>query len=258
MADAQFGNSSQLTVLRAKMSPPRDSLLFLRASGAPRTLLYPALTAPDRPYDLAVSYYGDPAEDQQILAAADYVFTGGLSKFHAVKLAVEALPSLSNYAGYFFPDADLVFSESSINGFVRFCLGNNIDLAQPSLTVDSFHSWRITLNHPSFLWRDTNFVEIMAPYLSKRALSILVPTFGESISGWGLDMVWAKLLAGAKVGIADCFSMRHTRSIDTENGPFYRYLTGLGISPAAEAESLLAKYGVSGFRPRTTAIIQGD
>src|SRR5688500_5831977 len=102
MDDTRFGNSAELTVLRTKIGPPRDLLLFLRASGGPRTLLYPALTAPDRPYDLAVSYYGEPNEDQQIFAAADYVFTGGLSKFHAVKLAVEAVEPLSRYAGYFF------------------------------------------------------------------------------------------------------------------------------------------------------------
>ena len=119
------------------------------------------------------------------------------------------------------------------------------DLAQAALTDDSFSSWHVTQASQKFVCRQTSFVEIMAPYLSRDALALVLPTFVQSISGYGLDFAWACILKGRRIGIIDEIKMRHTKPIDKLGGAFYRYLRSIGVDPDVEQAMMFKHYGIS-------------
>lgn len=80
----------------------------------------------------------------------------------------------------------------------------------------------ITLKNEGLSFRHTNFVEIMAPLFSRQALLQCLFTFNISISGYGLDLIWPKVLGWPtdKIALFDSVSVRHTRPIGS--GPVYK------------------------------------
>jgi hypothetical protein len=100
-----------------------------------------------------------------------------------------------------------------------------------------------TLHNRSFRLRYTNFIEVMAPCFSAKALAKLLPTFDENLSGWGLDYVWPMLLGSqANVAIIDDVQILHTRPIGAAN---YGALKERGITAWDEMNELLARRGVT-------------
>ena len=137
---------------------------------------------------------------------------------------------------------DLDASTSTWNALFRFCEKHALDLAQPSILGPISH--QITAPIENGLYRLTTFVEVMCPIFSKRALELCEPTFGESLSGWGLDNVWPMLLRerGGRVAIIDMIQVRHTREV--REGTLYTLLANLGVDPVTEWNSLRARYGI--------------
>jgi hypothetical protein len=73
----------------------------------------------------------------------------------------------------------------------------------------------------------------------------VVPTFGEIISGWGLDYVWPRFLDNPPLqcAVIDRVQVRHTRPV---GGPNYQWNKQAGRSPSAEMHALLARHGLPG------------
>jgi Flp pilus assembly protein TadD len=198
-----------------------------------------------RTWDLMLSHY-----EKSLCpggACAEIVSEGGMSKFAAVRDIDRAHPDLFvAYDAILFLDDDILIEHAEIDVLFSTFADNDMLLAQPSLTSDSFLSWPITARDHSSLVRFTDFVEIMMPLMSRGAFIVCADTFCESISGWGLDYVWPKLLGYpfGKIGIIDAVAARHTQEIDVKGGRFYKYLASLGINPINEANSLMTKHGL--------------
>ncbi len=91
----------------------------------------------------------------------------------------------------------------------------------------------------------------MAPLFTRRALEKAGWAFGETVSGWGTDLILGPAVRAAfgpdSVGVVGSVAVRHARRVDTTGGAFYAYLRGYGIDPAHEANRVVADFGVERF-----------
>ena len=116
-----------------------------------------------------------------------------------------------------------------------------IVLAQPSIM--GWYSLWITLHNPQYVYRFTNFVEIMCPIFNKEALMKLWPTFIETKSSWGLDMIWDYKLGHPrnKIAIFDEIIALHTREVKSGD----LYINETKNNPYIDLEYVAKKYGLS-------------
>ena len=81
----------------------------------------------------------------------------------------------------------------------------------------------------------------MAPCLSAAILEETRGFFGKTLSGWGLERVWAKRAGKTGMAIIDEVTVFHTRPI---GGPNYKILREKGISPWDELRALCRELGI--------------
>lgn len=234
----------------ADSGPTRRFLVFLVPSTRHASPLLKALQGP-RNFDLAVRFYEPPGVNEGLVEAAEFVMTGGLSKFHAAYLFLESFRLAQSYDGYLFLDGDLDFDGRQLSQFLSFVDAARLDLAQPSVTRDSYCYWRMAYHQSLFILRETTFVEVMAPFLSKHALATCMPTFAKSISTYGLDLVWPSLIGSEAIGVVDAFQVRHADRVDHASGNFYKYLKSIGVDLDEEERRILEEYGVTPMQARS-------
>ena len=239
-------NSEEIRIVSTRVrtqSFKRQFLVFIVPSSSIASPLLSVLNA-ERNFDIAVRFYDDPGANDQFLTDADFVMTGGLSKFHAASQFLRSNEFLSQYDGYLFLDGDLEFNASQLSAFLAFVNAANLDLAQPSVTRDSYCYWKMAYQQQGFVFREASFVEVMAPYMSRFALSKLLPTFEKSISTYGLDLVWPSLVGNKAIAVVDAFQVRHRDRVDHASGSFYRYLKSIDVDLEEDERLMLAEYGV--------------
>ena len=203
---------------------------------------------------MLANFHAPPVQGCWLLDYADYVATGGLSKFHAAKqLLTEEM--LGRYAGVLFLDDD-VETYFDPAAFAQFVTQQGFALSQAALTPDSVAGHPVTLLHPSCAWRETNFVEVMAPFFTQALLKEAVGEFDRSISGWGLDALWgARYGASHSIAIVDVFTMAHRRPMDLKGGAFYRHLASLGLDPMREMADIFREFGIERFEIVTRKVM---
>ena len=243
LAETVWENSERITILRqpnARAAPLRRFLVYVVGPLARNAELAEA----DGPFDIAMRCYHKRDAVNTLSLKAGYLLTGGRSKFHSAAQFLAQTGVLDRYEGFLFLDGDVEFSPGGLSEFFNAVSCYRFDMAQAALSVGSFSSWPTTLARPLFDARETSFVEVMAPYFSRAALKEVLPTFSQSISSYGLDLAWSRILSEYKIGIIDRVVMHHPQEIDRKNGPFYRYLASLGIDPMEEQRRMCERYGV--------------
>jgi hypothetical protein len=114
-----------------------------------------------RDWDLAVSYYGDDPERFRDEGEAR-IDDPGL-KWQGLHALLTRETFWRGYEYVWLPDDDLAADQATISAFFAEVAELELSLAQPALTWDSYYSHLMTLRHPSFRARWTDFIEIMAP-----------------------------------------------------------------------------------------------
>ena len=221
----------------------RSHLLIVRAGDAS---LHPNwISGGQRNFDVMVSYYG----------ATPGRFNEGIEYYHVMKgprwpahhaICSHHLPLLARYKRVGFACDDLDAPTATWNRLFDTCAWYELDLAQPA--IDGHLGQEITRAQEGCLLRYTSYVECMCPVFSPRALEMLHPTFSESVSGWGLDYVWASRLPYPefKMAVIDCIQVVHTSPI--RQGTLRPTLDALGINPVQEMQQVLARHGLEGMR----------
>ena len=203
--------------LKRPSGPVRPNLVVLRAGDASlHTSWTKDIAEDDRSWDLCISAYGpDPSP---VLDQAEYVtHQPHQRKFQAIHdLFFDGSP-LWQYERVWFPDDDLMTGWGSINLLFHLARKYSLDLSQPSLlpVEGCFITHAITRQQRDSVLRYVDFVEIMCPVFSARALAVCRGTFRDSVSGFGLDHLWPALLGGGRTQIAiiDATGVVHTRPI---------------------------------------------
>ncbi|MCC8402838.1 DUF707 domain-containing protein [Paraburkholderia sp. MMS20-SJTN17] len=160
-----------------------------------------------------LSYYGKDENYADVFAKSIHRFKG--SKWEGLNdFMLQKAQSISHYRYIWLPDDDILTDVQTLNEFFEYVERENFALAQPSLDERSYFSHATTLQNKAFDFRETNFVEVMAPCFSSNALHVIKDSFGKTKTGWGLDFAWPGRVATlGKVGIVDRFSVLHTRPI---------------------------------------------
>ena len=201
-----------------------------------------------RPWDLVVNHYDDThvgripcdIEFQQVGAHPGTKFTSFLT-------LLTLWPDLVRQYDYIMLlDDDILMSERDVTLLFETATKYSLDLAQASLTVDSYYAHPVCKHRAAAHPRYVNAVEIMMPILSRRAVEVGGHVFAQTVSGWGLDLVLGKLVAeqlNGRAAIIDSIAARHTKPIDPRKGAFYMMLRESNIFPEIELTHMQRMYG---------------
>jgi hypothetical protein len=191
-------------------------------------------------FDLALIYYGnDSSLSEQFKRDAAYFSQQKGQKFKLIKEFIfEYQDILEKYDYIWMPDDDIILSSSEINELFEIAHEFDLDLCQPAMK--GYLSHGITKPGLFTYLRYTNFVEVLAPLMSVNALKESLPNFDISISGWGLEFYWTRVLKYSivKVAIVDKIIMNHTRPVGTD---YSRFL----VHPMVELSELNARFEFS-------------
>lgn len=194
----------------------------------------------DRNFDLFLDYFGD--QPNKFKEDATYYNESKGLKWTGIFTLIERYKSIIfDYKAVWFPDEDLSTNSVNINKMFDLFSSYDLLLAQPALTIDSYYSHPITLKRENTKLRYTNFIEVMAPIFSLEALQLCYNSFSKSISGWGLDFVWPKILdyPTDKIAILDETPIKHTRPVSVAS-----WYKSLNISAFQEMCMLAAEYDI--------------
>lgn len=218
----------------------RRHLVIVRAGNASlHEGFLPPVGAP-RSWDLVVSYFGD---DPDKWRREDVVRIDGKGPkwggLHALMTSGQL--DWSGYDYIWMPDDDLAVTPRAVEHLFTIAHGQGLQLAQPSLSHDSYISHAATAHHPGLILRRTNFVEAMAPLFTPKLLERILPTFTINDSGWGIDYLWQMYLDRPRLdsAIVDAVQVRHTRPV---GGPNYERMVREGRSPMNELVALRRRF----------------
>lgn len=187
-----------------------------------------------RNWDLVVSYFGsDPSKDFPE-AVISHHYKGG--KWDGLHDFFRLFPNMiDSYDFFWLPDDDIDASAATINSMFDLMTLHKLELAQPSLSSDSYLSHLICAWNPLFEYRLVTFVEIMVPVLHVSVLRRVIPLIGAFKSGFGLDFVWQRFTSDPLkcVAIIDQVRVTHTRPV---GGALQKMLAREGQTTASEEE----------------------
>lgn len=207
--------------------------------------LHGTWATPDRDFDVAVSYFGK--DDARAFPEADLVHRYKGGKWDGLHDFFMQNPQVLDQYDYFWlPDDDVEASAASVNQFIRIAIEQGLQVCQPTLTWQSDYSHLITVHHPNFLLRYTNFVEIMVPLLTRDLMKRTLRRMENSMSGFGFDFIWPSWTDDPRrnVAIVDAVQMHHARK--RADGELIKTIAKAGTSNTAELRKEMAANGLGG------------
>ena len=241
----QFYADARLRIEREARAGDRRLLVFVQCGkGFDASYL-----GEPRDYDVLLNYFQDSDANPR---ADAIVFQAG-AKTTAIRRLLDERPDLlMRYQAALFLDDDVEIGAEGIDALFAAMARERLALAQPALTANSNSAWPF-LKRPragSGIIR-VSTVEIMAPLFTRRALERAGWAFGETVSGWGTDLLLGPAVRAAfgpdSVGLIGSVAVRHARRVDTRAGAFYAHLRRYGIDPAHEANRVVADFGVERY-----------
>lgn len=189
----------------------RENLIIVSASE--RSQHYAWLDGdPSRNWDLTVLPYRD------VLPPVGHdVYTQPvtqLKKFAGLHECLSRSAFWKSYAAILLIDEDLFAMPGTFSRFFQIVDQiKDFQLGAPALTPNSIAGHAICVQNPISRWRRVSFVESMMPCFTPEILEDLLPTFiaEETGVGWGLDLVWPKLLNYRGIYIIDETPVTHWR-----------------------------------------------
>lgn len=231
---------------------------------------------PSRQYTLAILYYGtDPDKKQQYRDEADYFHAQQGPKWALVRNFLITQTALWHTRTFVaFPDDDLDITTTQWNTLFDYGRNYNLDLYQPSLVNNGpqYISHPLLICKPQNTLRFVNFVEVMVPIFSQRALRRAVDkrvlTNPRLKSGWGIDYVLPQtVLPHHKFdypsqhtvnkhtyyfAVVDAVPITHTKPLsntaDAKTSSFYKTYN---IDPKKEMRDMMHAFHVRLFTPIT-------
>lgn len=222
----------------------RKNLIIVRAgdhSLHPRWMGHPLR----RKFDLFVSYYGDTPDKFKDECEYYHVMKGPRWPAHD-DICTRHWDLLQSYERIAFVCDDLDAAPTTWAQLFRLTKHYELDVAQPAVLGHT--ELPITRPKDGVLLRYTNWVEIMSPVFSPRALELVRGTFRESVSGWGLDILWSGLLPYPEYKLAIVDAVRVTHTGPVRGGELRPVLDALGIEPPVEMARLFERHGLRIFK----------
>lgn len=200
-----------------------------------------ALPYDDRNWDLVVSYFDEAAfEAHEDAPGVQAVLIKG-GKWDGLFQTFSTFENWRDYTHIWLPDDDIATLGEMINGMFEVAAEHKLAICQPSLTHDSYFSHLLFMQCPGFKLRYTNFIEVMVPCLERDLLEAVLPLFEDTMSGFGLDYLWARLPQAGhnRAAILDEITVHHTRPIGSQ---LKGRIASSGGSAMDEREDLITRY----------------
>ncbi|MBC6112114.1 DUF707 domain-containing protein [Pedobacter fastidiosus] len=195
-----------------------------------------------RDFDLCLLFYHENIDNPDLYKNIDLFYHLKDFKYMMLhNLLVNVKPELlEEYDHFYFLDDDIDIDTVGINKMFELSKTFNSSISQAALSHDSFCSWPMFKRQDNCYLRYVGQIEVMAPLFSKEALVKCLPSFTGTLSSWGLDSVWSKILnyAEDKMIVFDSVEMKHTLPVG--GGELY---TKLGVDPYVEWREITSKYG---------------
>ncbi len=200
--------------------------------------------------DVAVSTYDDTDWSGPDV---NYLHHAPGGKFRGIRLFFADNPVLLEAYDYVWAfEDDLLLPYPSLERIRSLLAQFRFPLAAPALSYESFFSWPMAVQNERLLFRGTDFVEIMAPLMSRDFLRVALPHFDENHSGWGYEWLWRKILNDQKsfAAILDAAPIIHTRPIG--KGSLYKNVPAGTPSAKEERDALFEKFDLGRGEPFRT------
>lgn len=196
----------------------------------------------NKEFDLCLLFYHENINDPTLYEKADFFFHLKDFKYKMLyNLFTNIHPEwLNEYEYFYFLDDDIDIDTENINQMFALSKAFKTNISQASLSLDSFCSWPMFKQNKNCFLRYVGQIEVMAPLFDQESLKKCLPTFIATLSSWGLDSVWSKLLdyTEDKLVVFDTIVMKHTLPVG--GGELY---VKLKVDPYKEWHDVTAEYG---------------
>ena len=192
-------------------------------------------------FDLLVAYFGEhPGTWRE--HADRYDHWNGL-KYPWFEHFLRENRWVFDYDAIWLADDDLEADTATVSDAFDIFQAERLLLAQPALTHDSVVCHEMMRRKMGCYLRYVGFVEEQMPIFSRECLGRIEHTMGETISGWGLGVAWAKILGHPldKMAVIDAAPMKHIRPLG-QSDMYKKILPELGKDPFVELEAMKARY----------------
>lgn len=169
-------------------------------------------------FDYLIFRYDNTSFDEPIFNKCEFILEPGIKWYFAKKYLTPE--RVNNYRYIFFWDEDIDILDLSPKRLIGIMRHNNLQLAQPCLTPDSYYSHKIVLKDPSSaVGRYTDFVEVMAQIYENSTWQKFWPYIecGSNFWGWGYDYHIRDVCKLSNMGIVDSEPVRHTKPVTSQN-----------------------------------------
>lgn len=146
---------------------------------------------------------------------------------------------LEQYDYVWVVDDDIFMSTDDINKMFQMMEDYNLDLAQPSISLDGMNYIRMFLHDSRYILRYSTYIECCAMLFSKKGLDKVKRTFSETVTGWGWDALVSDMIfeeGQDNVAILDSVQAYHGMSMSSLNKVLSRE------QHRVEGTALLKKY----------------
>lgn len=166
----------------------------------------------DRNWDLLISCFGEEPEKWRRDDVEQIYYKGG--KFDGLYDAFQQRPELlDQYENIMMTDDDFFMDYKTINRFFEIVEEYDLQVAQPTLTHDSFFVYFSELQNPNFKLRWTNFGEAITICLHSKVWRQILPLYERNPMALFIDNFWSRLTDDpqTQVALVDETPFTHTR-----------------------------------------------
>ena len=209
-----------MTSIFGKPKMPENSRILYASSvgkhGKP--FLEKIIKSADLPnVDFLIFVYDETPFDEPTFHSCRFIYEKGTKWPYLKKYLTPSF--CKSYDYLFFWDDDIEIKNFSFRQFIEIMRRNALEMAQPALTRDSFHSTVLTLQVEGKIGRFTDFVEIMVPVFTQVAWSKFweMMAFENNLWGWGYDLIAKSFCRYQRMGIIDNQTVKHTRPVQSHN-----------------------------------------
>ena len=174
-------------------------------------------------FDYIIFAYDNIPFDEEIFQRCRIVHEEGLRWYFLKKYITPSICSAYDYIFLWCDDIDII--DFDPYRFLEIMRTNNLQLAQPALTPDSYFTFDITLQHKKYaVGRYVDFVEIMVPIFTHEALESFWNMIEPKINkwGWGYDSLARSACGYTNMGVIDCQPVKHIRPIGQKHSNIER------------------------------------
>lgn len=155
--------------------------------------LHPSWLEPKefRSFDLCLSYYGE--QSGRYASDCNYYTAAGGDKWPVIKTIVQGFgKDIEQYEAIWIPDERINTNAFNLNEMFHIFRDQELWLAQPALTEDSYTPYPALIHHPEFILRYMRFGEMPAPIFTPEALKACAAAMDANPSLQGF--IWPKEL----------------------------------------------------------------